>query len=546
MKEVMGKLRMFEPEWRQKKQEELAGMMAEQAYESAYEDLGAAMLAAGFKGSIALGIASLLSIDILANFRWNPADLQTGVLWALPAAAVAGLLTILPLPGGAKLPAAAAAAADSSSGSSSSSSRKRADDDIMGYTEGINQPAFDQVRRMARSSAVSQSSPITVQVPLKRLAEGSITPSGAAAAIPPMTQPSWGAALRGLRAAREALLQPWSTDVTPPKARVLRVVEAQLGRLTSEVVWRGLVTTCLAGAIASSWATAGTSQDSPFFYARLFGLLTPQCSLAAAVGLLLLGRIPLLYLSGRPISLYTRLSSLDVQIVGQLTEDDWLQLMVRLNSSTSSRYFIVHRSEDDDNDDDDDDDESGSDSGSDSDSDSEDSYELNSRSAAKRRAAVARLTGSSSSSSSSSGGASKKSGAQVLAEQLRNRPPKSLEDLGQEQRAALMQMLEEKLSQGSKHAQVMAEAWSAAGSVPTAEDRLVRALLLGYTLLTELAPAGAFVATGGNVAASFVASSCYNVLALSMNDVAAQQARSAVRKALGKEWLMQLLPLQGK
>lgn len=34
----------------------------------------------------------------------------------------------------------------------------------------------------------------------------------------------------------------------------------------------------------------------------------------------------------------------------------------------------------------------------------------------------------------------------------------------------------------------MAEAWSAAGSVPTAEDRLVRALLLGYTLLTELAP----------------------------------------------------------
>jgi hypothetical protein len=39
--------------------------------------------------------------------------------------------------------------------------------------------------------------------------------------------------------------------------QVLRVIEAQLGRLTSEVVWRGLVTTCLAGVIASSWATAG-------------------------------------------------------------------------------------------------------------------------------------------------------------------------------------------------------------------------------------------------------------------------------------------------
>jgi hypothetical protein len=34
----------------------------------------------------------------------------------------------------------------------------------------------------------------------------------------------------------------------------------------------------------------------------------------------------------------------------------------------------------------------------------------------------------------------------------------------------------------------MAEGWWAAGNVPTAEDRLVRALLLGYTVLTELAP----------------------------------------------------------
>jgi hypothetical protein len=40
---------------------------------------------------------------------------------------------------------------------------------------------------------------------------------------------------------------------------VLRVIEAQLGRLTSEVTWRGLVATCLAGIIASSWATAGAT-----------------------------------------------------------------------------------------------------------------------------------------------------------------------------------------------------------------------------------------------------------------------------------------------
>ncbi|KAF6250389.1 hypothetical protein COO60DRAFT_859974 [Scenedesmus sp. NREL 46B-D3] len=235
MKEIMSKLKMFEPEWRQKKQEELAGMMSNQAYESAYEDLGAAMLAAGFKGSIALGVASLLSIDILANFRWNVTDLQTGVLWALPAAAVAGLLTILPLPGVGMPPAAATAGAASSS---SSSSRGRADNDY-GYSEGVNDAAYDNVRRMARSSMVSQKSPIMLSVPLKRLAEGSKEPSGAAAAIQMMTQPSLGAALRGLQYAREALLQPWSTDMTPPKARVLRVIEAQLGRLTSEVTWRG-------------------------------------------------------------------------------------------------------------------------------------------------------------------------------------------------------------------------------------------------------------------------------------------------------------------
>jgi hypothetical protein len=70
------------------------------------------------------------------------------------------------------------------------------------------------------AAAAAAAAACRVNVPLKRLAEGSIEPSGAAATIPLMTQPSFGAALRGLRHAREALLQPWSTDVTPPKARV--------------------------------------------------------------------------------------------------------------------------------------------------------------------------------------------------------------------------------------------------------------------------------------------------------------------------------------
>jgi hypothetical protein len=51
-------------------------------------------------------------------------------------------------------PAAATAAAGSSS------SKKEGGDDY-GYSEGVDQAAFDDVRRMARSSMVSQTTPIT-------------------------------------------------------------------------------------------------------------------------------------------------------------------------------------------------------------------------------------------------------------------------------------------------------------------------------------------------------------------------------------------------
>jgi len=63
----------------------------------------------------------------------------------------------------------------------------------------------------------------------------------------------------------------------------------------------------------------GTSQDSPFFYARLFGLLTPQASLAVISGILLATRIPADLARLRPAMLYTRLASMEVEVVGRLT-----------------------------------------------------------------------------------------------------------------------------------------------------------------------------------------------------------------------------------
>eukprot|EP00775_Hariotina_reticulata_P003689 gene3689-3949_t len=66
-------------------------VLQEQAAEEAALRLSMAMLRTGLLGSTALGLGWLLHVDVLHTF-------STGFLWALPAAALAAVFTVLPLP----------------------------------------------------------------------------------------------------------------------------------------------------------------------------------------------------------------------------------------------------------------------------------------------------------------------------------------------------------------------------------------------------------------------------------------------------------------
>jgi hypothetical protein len=63
----------------------------------------------------------------------------------------------------------------------------------------------------------------------------------------------------------------------------------------------------------------GTSQDSPLFYARLFGLLTPQTSIALISLILVATRLPADLTRTQPVVTYTRLASMETEVVGRLT-----------------------------------------------------------------------------------------------------------------------------------------------------------------------------------------------------------------------------------
>lgn len=52
-------------------QAELLGMLQEQAYDSAYEDLGATMFGAGLTCTAAVALGSVLGINVIQNFRWE-------------------------------------------------------------------------------------------------------------------------------------------------------------------------------------------------------------------------------------------------------------------------------------------------------------------------------------------------------------------------------------------------------------------------------------------------------------------------------------------
>lgn len=80
----------------------------------------------------------------------------------------------------------------------------------------------------------------------------------------------------------------------------------------------------------------------------------------------------------------------------------------------------------------------------------------------------------------------------------------------------------------------------AASNIPTAQDRVALALLLSFNLLEQLATAGAFVASSGNLAASFTAAAAVQVVTTTLQQAVAQRERQRVRQAIGGGWGAQL------
>lgn len=79
-----------------------------------------------------------------------------------------------------------------------------------------------------------------------------------------------------------------------------------------------------------------------------------------------------------------------------------------------------------------------------------------------------------------------------------------------------------------------------AANIPTAQDRIAAALLVSFALLEQLAVAGAFVASSGNLAASFSAAAALQVATVTLQQVVGQRERRRVREAMGSEWALQL------
>jgi hypothetical protein len=83
-------------------------------------------------------------------------------------------------------------------------------------------------------------------------------------------------------------------------------------------------------------------------------------------------------------------------------------------------------------------------------------------------------------------------------------------------------------------------AYRVAASIPTAQDKVAYSLLLCFALLEQVAVAGSFVATSGNLAASFTAAAALQVLTTTLQQAVGQRERQRLRKDVGSGWALQL------
>jgi hypothetical protein len=83
-------------------------------------------------------------------------------------------------------------------------------------------------------------------------------------------------------------------------------------------------------------------------------------------------------------------------------------------------------------------------------------------------------------------------------------------------------------------------AYRVAASIPTAQDRVANALLLCFALLEQWAVAGAFVASSGNLAASFTAAAALQVMTTTLQQAVGQRERQRLRRDIGSGWALQL------
>jgi hypothetical protein len=104
----------------------------------------------------------------------------------------------------------------------------------------------------------------------------------------------------------------------------------------------------------------------------------------------------------------------------------------------------------------------------------------------------------------------------------------------------LFSTLESQASDLALYLKASKGAYRVAASIPTAQDKVAYTLLLCFALLEQVAVAGSFVASSGNLAASFTAAAALQVLATTLQQTVGQRERQRLRKDMGSGWALQL------